>query len=75
MESKTEHCNNFLHWVDFTLLNDKPDVSNIFVRSDTDETTRIYACENGHDCIENSPLFALVGKDVKYFLCLKFMSF
>ncbi|KAL4240753.1 hypothetical protein ACF0H5_001544 [Mactra antiquata] len=65
MESKIEHCNNFLHWVDFPVLNGQPDVTNVFVRSDTDDTTRIYACENGHDCVENAPLFSVVVEAVE----------
>lgn len=59
-DSKTEHCNNFLHWVDFTLLNSVPDVTNFFVR--TNRAATKYACEGGEDCIENSPLFSLVGE-------------
>lgn len=62
-DSKTEHCNNFLHWVDFTLLNDSPDVTNFFVRSNRAAT--IHACEGGNDCIENSPLFSLVAPSVE----------
>ncbi|XP_053389216.1 uncharacterized protein LOC123562054 [Mercenaria mercenaria] len=61
--SKTEHCNNLLHWVDWTLLNDKPDVSNFFVRSN--RNANIHACEGGNDCIENAPLFSLFAPSVE----------
>lgn len=61
--SKTEHCNNFIHWVSWPLLNDQPDVTNFFVRSNRPAT--IHACEGGNDCIENSPLFSLVAPSVE----------
>lgn len=61
--SKTEHCNNFLHWVNWELLNNQPDVTNFFVRSN--RNANIHACEGGNDCIENSPLFSLVAPSVE----------
>ncbi|XP_052760655.1 uncharacterized protein LOC128203318 [Mya arenaria] len=62
-ESKKEHCNNFLHWVDWELLNDRPDVSNFFLRSNRAATK--HACDHGADCVENSPLFSLVAPSVE----------
>ena len=58
-ESKQEHCNNLLHLIDFALMNREPDTTNIFLRSN--DHARVHACDNGADCIENSPLFSLVG--------------
>lgn len=57
-DSKTEHCNNFIHWVDFTLMNTEPDITNFFVRSN--KVTNLHACEHGEDCLERAPLFSLL---------------
>ena len=41
-------------------MNREPDVTNFFVRKN--KKAQIHACEHGADCIENSPLFSLIGK-------------
>lgn len=62
-ESKQEHCNNLLHWVDWKLMNREPDTTNFFLRHN--DNARIHACENGFDCIENAPLFSLLAPHVE----------
>lgn len=62
-ESKQEHCNNFLHWIPWTLMNREPNTTNFFLRSN--DNARIHACENGDDCIENAPLFSLIAPSVE----------
>ena len=61
-ESKQEHCNNLLHWIDWKLMNREPHTTNFFLRSN--DNARVHACENGADCLENAPLFSLIGKSL-----------
>ncbi|XP_050391144.1 uncharacterized protein LOC126810218 [Patella vulgata] len=56
-DDKSENCNNFLHWVNFDLMNYGPDVTNIFPRDSMELRHR--ACRSGH-CIEDAPLFHLI---------------
>ncbi|XP_071106075.1 uncharacterized protein [Haliotis cracherodii] len=54
-ESKLEHCDNFLHWVPFGLMNDNT-ISNFFPRDNTE--LRRYASQE--HSIEDAELFHLV---------------
>ncbi|XP_046337831.1 uncharacterized protein LOC124119387 isoform X2 [Haliotis rufescens] len=54
-ESKLEHCDNFLHWVPFGLMNDNT-ISNFFPRDNT-ELRRYASLEHS---IEDAELFHLV---------------
>ena len=60
-EDKTEHCSNFLHRANFALMNDAPDVTNFYHLSNF--SVRQEACKSGRHCLDDSPLYAIVGKD------------
>eukprot|EP00058_Branchiostoma_floridae_P013821 XP_002599309.1 hypothetical protein BRAFLDRAFT_117369 [Branchiostoma floridae] len=61
MEDKTEHCNNFLHWVNFNFLNDEPDITNFWARDN--QELKAQACRD--HCIVKAPVFSLLAPSIE----------
>lgn len=57
---KVEHCNNFVHWVPFELMNSESDVTNFYSKDNPE--MKIHACESSRHCLDKSPLFSILGK-------------
>ncbi|KAK2192294.1 hypothetical protein NP493_35g06091 [Ridgeia piscesae] len=62
-EEKTKHCNNFLHWAPFSMMNDAADVTNLFYKDNDD--MRDKACNNGGHCLDRAPLFAQLAPSLE----------
>ncbi|CAH1242188.1 IHH [Branchiostoma lanceolatum] len=62
-DSKVEHCDNFLHWVNFELDNDEPNVTNLFYKENSE--LKMYACGGDRHCLVEAPLFSLMIQAVE----------
>ncbi|XP_078663391.1 uncharacterized protein LOC144906712 [Branchiostoma floridae x Branchiostoma belcheri] len=62
-ESKVKHCDIFLHWVNFELDNDEPNVTNFFYKENSE--LKLYACGGDRHCLVEAPLFSLMIQSVE----------